>query len=303
MGAITNRYDFVVIYDVKDGNPNGDPDAGNMPRVDPETSEGIVTDVCIKRKIRDYVDLVGGDRNAIFVRVREPLNPKIAEACAVHNLPTFEKKSGGWETKEAKKRSQSDIRLLQEWLCSQYFDVRAFGAVMSTGPNAGQVRGPVQLTFSRSAERIFVSENSITRVADVDKEEGEMGRKHVVPYGLYRAHGFISAKLAERTGFDDADLELLFQALENMFEHDRSAARGEMAARKLIVFKHASALGNAPAHALFDRVKVGRNVDGEFREIDLDGNSNLRPARKFADYMVTIDRDGLSEGVEIIERL
>lgn len=300
MTAIANRYDFVLIFDVKDGNPNGDPDAGNMPRLDPQTNQGFATDVSIKRKIRDYVDLVGGEGNAIFVRSREPLNPKIAAACEPTSLPDFKKPDGGWDTNKAKNRSQQDIKILQDWLCKQYYDIRSFGAVLSTGPNAGQIRGPIQISFARSVEPILIVESTITRVADVDKEEGEMGRKYTVPYGLYRSHGFISAKLAERTGFSDADLNLLRQAVASMFEHDRSAARGEMAMRKAIAFKHANALGNAHAHALFERVKIGRNVDGEFRKIDrrLD---NLPPAREFSDYKIEIGRNGLPDGVEIEE--
>lgn len=308
MSHLVNRYDFVILFDVINGNPNGDPDSGNMPRIDPQTNQGLVTDVCLKRKIRDYVHILDkagilDKGSSIFILPKEPLNPKIAKACEVKDLPTFKKTNGGWETKEAKKRTQEDIRLLQEWLCAQYFDVRTFGAVMSTGPNAGQVRGPVQLSFARSVEPIFVIENTITRVTDVDEEEGEMGRKHIVPYGLYRAHGFISAKLSERTGFSGADLNVLFEAIENMFEHDRSAARGEMAVRKFIVFKHDCALGKAPAHALFDRIKVGRNIDGVFRDVNDPAIDNRSPARSFGDYKVEIDTANLPEGVTIDERL
>ncbi|NCC23152.1 MAG: type I-C CRISPR-associated protein Cas7/Csd2 [Alphaproteobacteria bacterium] len=303
MTQLTNRYDFVVLFDVINGNPNGDPDAGNMPRIDPQTNHGLVTDVCLKRKIRDFVNLSGGEGNAIFVLPKEPLNPKIAKACEAKDMPSYKKDGKGWETDKAKKRSQEDIRKLQEWLCLQYFDVRTFGAVMSTGPNAGQIRGPVQFSFARSIEPIFTLENTITRVTDVDEEEGEMGRKHIVPYALYRAHGFVSAKLAQRTGFSESDLETLLEAVENMFEHDRSAARGEMAVRKLIVFKHEGELGNAPAHTLFDLVEVGRKIDGECREIGDPALDNQLPARSFADYCVKIDRGILPEGVEIIERL
>jgi CRISPR-associated protein Csd2 len=220
MTSLSGRHDFVFSFDVSDGNPNGDPDADNLPRTDPETSQGLVSDVALKRKIRDFIHANPGivpqeaDRgDAIFILPKEPLNPKIAEACEVKNLPTFKKKDGKWETTEAKKRSQEDIRLLQEWLCSQYYDVRAFGAVLSTGPNAGQVRGPVQLSFARSVEPITVDTHAITRVTDVDKEEGEMGRKHTVPYALYRAHGFVSANFAARTGFSARDLRLLWEAL------------------------------------------------------------------------------------------
>jgi CRISPR-associated protein Csd2 len=216
-------------------------------------------------------------------------------------------------------RDDAEADKLRMFMCDNFFDVRTFGAVMSTGINCGQVRGPVQVTFAQSIEPIVPVEITITRMAATnEKEKAErqagddnnertdnrtMGRKHIVPYGLYRAHGFISAKLAERTGFTEADLDLLFEALESMFEHDRSAARGEMASRKLIVFKHATALGKAPAHALFDRVKIGRYVDGEFRDVDDRGIGNLPPARKFTDYKIQIDRDNLPEGIEIIERV
>lgn len=318
MTTIMNRYDFVFLFDVANGNPNGDPDAGNMPRLDPQTSIGLVSDVCLKRKVRNYVSMTKGDeppekdarldeighRFEIFVTERSILDQKQLRA---------------WRATAAKPKKENDYsdlpkdekeaRQLSNWMCANFYDVRTFGAVMSTkGANCGQIRGPAQFSFARSIERIVPSEISITRMAattedDTKGDNRTMGRKHIVPYGLYRAHGFISAKLAERTGFDDDDLTLLFEALENMFEHDRSAARGEMATRKLIVFKHASALGNAPAHALFDLVKVGRNIDGEFRETDDRGLDNLPPARRFSDYMVKIDAAGLPKEVKIIERL
>ncbi|MCW9043636.1 MAG: type I-C CRISPR-associated protein Cas7/Csd2 [Pseudopelagicola sp.] len=301
MSALQNRYDFVLFFDVQNGNPNGDPDAGNLPRMDPETSQGLVSDVAIKRKIRDYVMLLDDPGKSIFVREREPLNPKIAEACDVKDLPSFAKKGGGWDTKKAKTRSQDDIRLLQEWMCAQYFDIRSFGAVMSTGPNAGQVRGPVQFTFARSEEPILPIENTITRVADTDKEEGEMGRKHIVPYGLYRAHGFINAKLAEKTGFDEGDLETLWTALRDMLDLDRSAARGEMAARRLIAFKHDSALGNAQAHKLFERVRVSRMSGDEAIPVGDPRTHNLPPARAFSDYRIDLDDSDMPSGVSIVE--
>lgn len=292
MTTIANRYEFVLLFDVTNGNPNGDPDAGNLPRLDPETNQGLVTDVCLKRKIRNYVLLEGGDRNGIFVQERKPLNPLIAEACEAQGLPTYKKEKGGWDTKNAKSRSVKDIGNIQRWLCEHYFDIRTFGAVMSTGPNGGQIRGPVQMAFASSIEPIVPVEVSITRVTDVDKEEGEMGRKHIVPYGLYRAHGYVSAKLAERTGFSDGDLELLWRSLTNMFEHDRSAARGEMSTRKLIVFKHDNPLGNAPAHTLFDRVAVKRS--------DSTADS---PARHFSDYEVTVTDGDLPSGISIEQLL
>ena len=316
MTTITNRYDFALIFEVVNGNPNGDPDAGNLPRLDPETNRGLVTDVSLKRKIRNYVDLARHAQDGFHIYVEEGaiLNDKHREAYKAlrpdHAKVDKDAKLNPKDDAEAKK--------LTAFMCAHFFDVRTFGAVMSTGVNAGQVKGPVQLTFARSVEPIMPLEISITRMAATNEAEKKqkadgddsndrvdnrtMGRKHIVPYGLYVAHGFISAKFAERTGFSESDLELLFEALSSMFEHDRSAARGEMATRKLIVFKHENALGNAPAHALFDRVKIGRNVDGEFRTID-NRLDNLPPARAFSDYVVTIDRDNLPGGVEILELL
>jgi CRISPR-associated protein Csd2 len=316
MTPIAKRYDFVLLFDVANGNPNGDPDAGNLPRLDPETNHGLVSDVSLKRKIRNYVELSKGGQSRFNIYVQEGsiLNDKHREAY---------KDVRGDSEKLAKEKTlnpkdDDEANKLRMFMCDNFFDVRTFGAVMSTGINCGQVRGPVQLTFAHSIEPIVPIEISITRMAATNekekaarvagddsnerKENRTMGRKHIVPYGLYRAHGFISAKLAERSGFADVDLDLVFEALDSMFEHDRSAARGEMATRKLIVFKHATALGNASAHSLFDRVKIGRNVDGEFREVDDRGLGNLPPARKFADYKIEIDRNNLPSGIEIIER-
>jgi CRISPR-associated protein Csd2 len=306
MTILANRYDFALIFEVINGNPNGDPDAGNMPRLDPETNRGLVTDVSLKRKIRNYVDLAhhGEDGFHIYVEEGAILNDKHRQAYKA--LRPDDAKAA----KEAKLNPKDDTeaKQLTAFMCRNFFDVRTFGAVMSTGVNC----------FARSVEPILPLEISITRMAATNeaekkqKAEGDdtnertdnrtMGRKHIVPYGLYVAHGFISAKFAERTGFSEADLALLFQALATMFEHDRSAARGEMATRKLIAFKHENALGNAPAHTLFDRVRIGRNVGGEFRVIDsrLD---NLPPARAFSDYIVDIDRENPPVGVEIIELL
>ncbi|MBA5778037.1 type I-C CRISPR-associated protein Cas7/Csd2 [Stappia sp. F7233] len=316
MTTLANRYEFVLLFDVIKGNPNGDPDAGNLPRLDPETNHGLVTDVSLKRKIRNYVELARDGAPGLNIYVREGAILNEQHRKAYKDLRPDDPKVD----KEAKLNPKGDgeARALRDFMCRNFFDVRTFGAVMSTGINCGQVRGPVQMTFAHSAEPIVPLEVSITRMAatsekeKVEREAGDdgsdrienrtMGRKHVVPYGLYRAHGFVSAKLAERTGFGEDDLELLFEALENMFEHDRSAARGEMASRRLIVFKHASSLGHAHAHKLFERVRVGRNVDGEFHEID-DRLNNFLPARKFSDYAIEIDRDGLPDGVEIIERL
>lgn len=302
---VTNRYDFVYLFDVTNGNPNGDPDAGNLPRLDPETNQGLVTDVCLKRKVRNYVELLGDDTRRIFIREKRPLNPLIAEACEAKGQPDYRKASGGWDNLKAKTRSQADIADLQGWLCERYFDIRTFGAVMSTGPNAGQVRGPVQLTFARSIEPVLPLEQTITRVTDVDKEEGEMGRKHVIPYGLFRAHGFVSAGLAggngKGTGFSEEDLNVLWAALAQMFDHDRSAARGEMAARRLVVFRHESLLGNAPAHRLFERVTVNRVFEGEEFDPGARASHNLPPARKYSDYAVHVDDEGLPNGVQILE--
>jgi len=257
--AISNRYDFVFMFDVKDGNPNGDPDAGNLPRVDPETGHGLVTDVCLKRKVRNYVQLAKSSDSPfdIFVKEKAILNNLIDEA---HEQETVKTKEKAEKTEAAR-----------QYMCGKYYDVRTFGAVMSTGKNAGQVRGPVQLTFARSVNQIVALEHSITRMAvateaEAEKQQGDnrtMGRKFTVPYALYRCHGFISAPLAAQTGFNDDDLSLFWEALTNMFEHDHSAARGQMAARKLIVFKHDSAMGNAPSHSLFDKVKAANKTEGE----------------------------------------
>ena len=285
---LANRYDFVLIFDVKDGNPNGDPDAGNMPRLDAESGHGLVTDVSLKRKIRNFVGLVkeqdirdpvdGEKRFEIYVREKAVLNLQNQRAYAALKLDAVEDPVEG-ETvmaveeveakkkkpvKERRKGSADDVGHARQWMCQNFFDVRTFGAVMSIGVNCGQVRGPVQLTFSLSVDPMIALEHSITRMAvattaEAEKQQGDnrtMGRKHTVPYGVYVAHGFVSSFLAKQTGFDDADLDLVFQALAQMFEHDRSAARGEMATRGLYVFKHDSELGNAPAHSLFDRLEV-----------------------------------------------
>lgn len=315
--TLANRYDFVLLFDVAKGNPNGDPDAGNLPRLDPETNHGLVSDVSLKRKVRNYVDLAknGTDGHHIYVEEAAILNDKHRQAYKAlrPDDPKVDKDA------KLNPKDDAEARKLRDFMCRNFFDVRTFGAVMSTGINAGQVRGPVQMTFASSIEPIVPQEISITRMAATNEaekkqraegsEEGNdrtdnrtMGRKYIVPYALYRAHGFVSAKLAERTGFSDADLDLLFEALSTMFEHDRSAARGEMATRNLIVFKHENAMGNAPAHALFDRVRVDRNIDGEARAID-SRIDNYPPARAFSDYVVTIDRDNLPAGVEIIEKL
>jgi CRISPR-associated protein Csd2 len=297
MTAISHRYEFVYLFDVTNGNPNGDPDAGNLPRLDPETNRGLITDVCLKRKIRNFVSLDKENTQgyAIYMQEKAVLNNQHEKAWIALEIPP--------DAKEGYKKlpkNEAKARELTAWMCSNFYDVRCFGAVMTTGVNAGQVRGPVQMAFASSIDPVLPLEISITRMAvttqkEADDQSGDnrtMGRKHIVPYGLYRAHGFISAKLAERTGFSDEDLELYWRALENMLEHDRSAARGEMAARRLVVFKHENSMGNAPAHVLFDCVKVDR-VEGQ---VD-------RSARSFADYRVTVDRGGIPPGVEVIERL
>lgn len=314
MTTLSRRHDFVLIFDVTNGNPNGDPDAGNQPRLDPETGHGLVSDVSLKRKIRNYVDLVheGKDGHHIYVQEGAILNEKHRQA-----YTALRGDSGGKKEAKLNPKDDAEARALRDWMCANFFDVRTFGAVMSTGINCGQVKGPVQITFASSVERILPAEVTITRMAatnEAEKKKAEegadsdqrtdnrtMGRKYIVPYGLYVAHGFVSAKFAERTGFSEADLDLLFKALQNAFEHDRSAARGEMATRKLIIFRHENALGNAPAHALFERVRIGRNLDGEYREIGDPGLDNRPPARKFSDYRIVIDRNELPTGVEILE--
>lgn len=316
MTDLAQRYDFVLLFDVANGNPNGDPDAGNMPRLDPETNRGLVTDVCLKRKIRNYAEIAreGVPGYGIYVSEGAILNEKHREAYKAIR-PDRDKVA-----KEKKLNPQSDdeANAVRRFMCDNFFDVRTFGAVMSTGINCGQVRGPVQLSFAQSVEPVMPLEISITRMAattadekakrdgeaegDERRENRTMGRKHIVPYGLYRAHGFVSANLAKRTGFSDADLSFLFEALTQMFDHDRSAARGEMATRRLVIFRHASVLGNASAHSLFDRVKIWRVHKGEKVEIGAASTDTLPPARGFADYTVTIDREELPEGVEVDER-
>ena len=283
---ITKRYDFVVLFDVQDGNPNGDPDAGNLPRVDAETGMGLVTDVCLKRKIRNHVALAmeGAEGFKIYIQEKAVLNRTNEEAYLAYDMKP--------EAKKLPKKVEDALKVTG-WMCANFFDIRTFGAVMTTEVNCGQVRGPVQLAFAKSVEPIIPQEISITRMAvtnekDLEKER-TMGRKHIVPYGLYVAHGFVSAPLADKTGFSEDDLNLLWDALANMFEHDRSAARGLMSSRRLIVFKHENKLGNAPAHKLFDLVQVKR----------ADGSSG--PARSFADYTVTVAP--APAGVEIIEKL
>ena len=281
--AIKNRYDFVYLFDVQDGNPNGDPDGDNAPRTDYETGQGLVTDVCLKRKVRNYVQIkMGEDQlNQIFVKEGAVLNNEIKKAYKALDLKPKEK------GKESDNKDKA-----RQYMCEHYYDIRTFGAVMSTGDNAGQVRGAVQLTFARSIDPVMTSEHTVTRMAVTDEKDKDkertMGRKATVPYGLYRAHGFISAALARETTFSEDDLALLWEALKNMFDLDRSAARGLMAARRLIVFKHKDDLGNAPAHKLFELVKV-------------EAKDPSRPTRSFSDYKITVDKSKLPEEVELLD--
>lgn len=286
--ALNNRYDFVLLFDVKDGNPNGDPDAGNLPRIDAGTGRGLVTDVSLKRKVRNFVGLVKGEQPPFEIYVKEKAILNKQHERAYQGIGAADLLGG-----EDKKRKGGDkVAEARDWMCKNFYDVRTFGAVMSTGVNCGQVRGPVQLTFARSVDPVVAQEHSITRMAvateaEAEKQSGDnrtMGRKFTIPYGLYLAHGFISAHLANQTGFSGEDLELLWQSLANMFEHDRSAARGEMATRGLYIFKHDSELGNAPAYQLFERIQIQRNSE--------------TPARSFSDYKVTIDDAGL-QGVTL----
>lgn len=328
--SIAQRYDFVLLFDVMDGNPNGDPDAGNLPRIDAETGHGLVTDVALKRKLRNFVALThdqsllepepGQKRFEIYVREKAILNLQHQRAYSALKLdapPPVEaeeavaaqseliapaddagakKKKTAKEAAPKRKGSAADVEKARAWMCQNFFDVRTFGAVMSTGTNAGQVRGPVQLTFARSVDPVVALEHSITRMAvsteaEAENQKGDnrtMGRKHTVPYGLYAAHGFVSAFLADQTGFGDDDLELLWQGLEHMFEHDRSASRGQMSTRGLYVFQHQDKLGNAHAHALFERIRAAKKVD---------------VPRSFADYDVTVNDADLPASVKLIRRV
>lgn len=284
---IKNRYEFVVILDVENGNPNGDPDAGNMPRIDAETNYGIITDVCLKRKIRNYVEILKEDCAGykIYVKQGAVLNKQHETAYIALNIDPKDEKA-------AKEKREP----LREFMCENFYDIRAFGAVMTTKVNCGQVRGPIQMNFARSIDPIVAQELTITRMAvtneaDAEKKTNEMGRKHIVPYALYKAEGYISANLARKTtGFTEDDLQLFWEAIINMFEHDHSASRGKMAIRKLIVFKHDSELGNAPSHKLFELVKVERK-------------DTSRPARHYSDYLVEIDCSNVPDGVTVTEMI
>lgn len=292
---IKNRYDFTILFDVENGNPNGDPDAGNMPRIDPETGHGIVTDVCLKRKIRNYIETVCEDKMGYRIYVKEgvPLNRSDKEAFVAVGVEEG-------NVKEKKKADPDLDSKIRDFMCANFFDIRAFGAVLTTfvkaALNCGQVRGPIQLGFARSIDPVVTQEVTITRTAittesDAEKKTTEMGRKYIIPYALYRVDGYISANLARKvTGFSEADLQLFWQAVINMFEHDHSAARGNMAVRELIVFKHDSELGNAPSYKLFERISVQRKAD-------------VIAARNYKDYEVTVDTNELPEGVDCIRMI
>lgn len=281
---LKNRYEFVLYFDVENGNPNGDPDAGNMPRIDPQTGVGIVSDVCMKRKVRNYIEYAheGSERFDIYVTEGAVLNNKQKEAYVASNITT--------------KDNKSDKLTAQAYMCNRFYDVRTFGAVMDTGDfKCGQVRGPIQLCFSKSADVILPQEVTITRMASTTEKENAsenrtMGRKYIVPYGLYRLEGFVSAKFAQKTGFTEDDLSIFFEALKQMFEHDHSAARGKMSARKLIVFKHDSELGNAPSADLFDLIHA------ELKD-------PTKPARAYSHYDITINKNDVPSGVKLIEML
>lgn len=293
--TIKNRYEFVALFDVENGNPNGDPDAGNLPRIDPESGYGIVTDVCLKRKIRNYVETVKEDETGYKIYIKEDVPLNRSDSMAYEYLNTNEK-----EIKELKKKDPDVDRKIRDFMCRNFFDIRTFGAVMTTfvkaALNCGQVRGPVQIGFARSIDPIVSQEVTITRVAittekDAENKSTEMGRKSIVPYGLYRVEGYVSANLARKvTGFSEDDLELLWEAIINMFEIDHSAARGKMAVRELIVFKHSKELGDCPAYKLFDAIEVKKLDDV------------LYP-RQYRDYSVTIHEDQIPETVEIIRKI
>lgn len=290
--ALNNRYDFVLLFDVKDGNPNGDPDAGNLPRVDAETGRGLVTDVCLKRKVRNFVGIDKKEQPPfeIYVKEKAVLTEQQEKAYLALKLDP--------KGKDGKRKGGDDVEAAKKWMCQNFYDIRTFGAVMGLKEaNCGQVRGPVQLTFARSVDPVVSQEHSITRMAvatkaEAEKQDGDnrtMGRKFTIPYGLYVAHGFVSAHLANQTGFSEEDLELLWEALKQMFEHDRSAARGEMSTRGLYVFKHDKELGNAPAHKLFERIKP------KLKE-------SVTVPRSFDDYDVAIDESGLPSGVTLTKK-
>ncbi len=301
--VVEKRYDFVLLFDVKDGNPNGDPDAGNLPRIDAETGHGLITDVCLKRKIRNYIGLKYNDQPpySIFIKERSILNNTIEQAYISLGIDLQKEPADPTDGSKRNKPGTGqgkEINRARAFMCQNFFDIRTFGAVLSTGPNAGQVRGPVQLTFARSLDPIVSLEHSITRMAvtteaDSQKQGGDnrtMGRKFTIPYGLYRAHGFVSAPFAFQTGFTKEDLILIWETLEKMFDHDRSAARGLMGTRKIIIFEHNSKMGDAPVQDLFDSISVRRKDEN-------------KPARDFADYDVSIDKTKIPDNVTLVEKM
>lgn len=288
---IDKRYDFVIIFDVTNGNPNGDPDAGNMPRVDGETGHGIVTDVCLKRKVRNYIEMIKHEETGFQIYVTEGVihNEQHRQAYFSirdqSNIKSTEPK--------LKPKDKEEASLLARWMCDNFYDVRTFGAVMSSSVNCGQIRGPVQFTFSRSAEPIFIKDITITRQSvtkEGEEKQRTLGKKYIIPYALYRMNGFISAYFAEKSNFTEDDLNLLWEAIVHMFEHDRSASRGEMVVHKLIIFEHDSKLGRAPAHQLFNRIDIKKVQEQD------------QPARSYQDYMIEIDRTNLPYGVSVIEK-
>ena len=299
--VIKNRYEFVVLFDVENGNPNGDPDAGNMPRIDPESGLGLVTDVCLKRKIRNYVETVKEDAQGYKIYIKEdvPLNRSDRTACENVGIKETDDKKVTEALKKMKKSDPGVDGKLRDYMCENYYDIRTFGAVMTTfvkaSLNCGQVRGPVQIGFARSIDPVISQEVTITRVAittekDAENKSTEMGRKSIVPYALYRAEGYVSAALANKvTKLSEEDLELLWTAIINMFENDHSAARGKMCMRKLFIFKHSNVLGNCPSHILFDKIRVVLENEGE-------------PPRKFEDYRITVEEQ-MPDGVTLIEKL
>lgn len=283
---LNKRYEFVLFFEVENGNPNGDPDAGNMPRIDPETSHGIVTDVCLKRKVRNYIELAQGGKSSfdIYVREKAILNGLHEEAYTELKIKPEPKRLP---------KDPEQAKQVTKYMCDRFYDIRAFGAVMAMEVNCGQVRGPVQFSFARSLDPVVPQEITITRMAVANKKDADkertMGRKHIIPYALYRAEGYISAPLAQKTGFSETDLELFWEALMNMFEHDHSAARGKMASRKLIIFEHETPLGKAPAHKLFGLVTAKHIND-------------TKPPRAFDDYVINVNHAGKPDGIAIIER-
>jgi CRISPR-associated protein Csd2 len=292
MSILTKRHEFVLFFEVENGNPNGDPDAGNMPRIDPETSVGLVTDVCLKRKVRNYVQMVQSDKSHYDIYVQENAVLNLINEEAYKSLQLVPDK----KNKKLPKDTQ-EADAVVAYMCHRFFDIRAFGAVMTTEVNCGQVRGPVQLGFSKSVDPIVPQDITITRMAvtnerDADKER-TMGRKHIVPYGLYRLEGYVSAPLAAKTGFTEEDLEIFWDALLNMFEHDHSAARGKMSSRKLVIFEHDTAHGNAPAYKLFDLVRVTPTAER---------TASGKPARSFQDYNISVDQSAVPSGVTVHER-